>query len=217
MNWLSGKKRKVTIGFAIFLWLGLGGGCNRVLPTYAMPLSGSWGTAIVVSMPRVVADSALLAEALPAVQTPVTVTSPDGTTITTTTPPPLVPVPAFTIEAVDAAGVPLEGVCVLIAKDKAVALCNAYCAGSHGWKTCWDARVHSLKSCPILAVGLRCCTCPVLCYATSEPTYRADYFKAVHSEKYKGKCKGGAHVFGKDADQADAAVACVMASYLWMP
>ena len=201
--------------------------CNKVLPTYKMPFSKGWGAAVRVSMPIVVAESALLPEApsTTTIPAPVTVTNADGSTTTTQPPPVTVEAPvALTINAVDATGAPLENITVMVPALEAQALCDAYCAGTNGWSTCWDARVHSLKSCPILAVGLRGLDCLVACYFASEPQYRADYFAAVHGEKYSGrvkatkqKCGKGVHVFGADSKGGDAAVSCVLVSFLFMP
>ena len=196
-------------------------GCNKVLPTYAMPFAASWGADVRCSIPRVVAESALLEEAAPLLvqPPPVITTLPDGTQTTTVHPPAPEPV-AYALTALDASGKELENVTVLIPKLMADALCNAFCAGSHGWKTVWDARVHGLHDCPILAIGAQAALDPVMAYIRPEPQFRANYFKAVHKvSKYRSKQCGTAtnHVFGTDSDRADAAVACVMNSFTWWP
>ena len=185
-------------------------GCNKLLPTMKMPFSGGWGDPVLCSIPAVVAKSALLEAVEPPLVPQAAVTNADGSV---TVPPPIPATPVLTLTATGE-----DNVLVMTPANMSKALVAAYCAGSHGWDTCWDARVHSLKTCPILQVGIRCLTCPVICYWRSEPTYRKEYFEGAHKEKYKAKtCKGGNHAFGSDVKGADAAVSCVLVSWLFMP
>jgi len=194
-------------------------GCNKLAPTFGMPFSKGWGAAVAVSLPQAVADAALLGEASAVSQPDKVVKNPDGST-TTISQPAVPPTPVLTINALDVNGAVMLNVVVFASQNKAKALCNAYCAGSHGWHTVWDARVHTLKTCPILTIGVRCTDCLVASYFKSEPSFRADYFNGAHSEKYKagGKlCKSNSHGFGKDADSAEMAVACVLNTFTWWP
>jgi hypothetical protein len=194
-------------------------GCG--CPTTNMPCAAGWGTPVIVSIPELVAREALLAEAVAVPQPDKVIQNADGST-TTMPQPAVLPVPVRTITATDATGAIVENICVLVSEKQAVALCNGHCCGTNGWPgTVWGRYVHTLKTCPFLAVMTRSVGLLVMGYIKSESTFRSDYFADSHS-KFKGKskvtgdkCKGDHHVFGTNDGNAEVAITYIVPAVAW--